>query len=144
VGIPAASVSPCSPGCPTGVVANNTTDFGGGFFIFDTEDGILASWNGAGNAATVVDSSTMSAVYKGLALLNNASGNFLLAANFTAVRLRSTTTTLIPPPLSGGTFTDPGLPAGYAPHGVHVITTWFLLLCDAGWGENTIRSWAWD
>jgi len=82
VGIPAASVSPCSPGCPTGVVANNTTDFGGGFFIFDTEDGILASWNGAGNAATVVDSSTMSAVYKGLALLNNASGNFLLAANF--------------------------------------------------------------
>src|SRR6516164_11658757 len=29
VGIPGASVSPCSPGCPTGTVANTTTDFGG-------------------------------------------------------------------------------------------------------------------
>jgi len=121
VGIPTASVSPCSPGCPTGVVANNTTGFGGGFFIFDTEDGILASWNGAGSAATVIDSSTMSAVYKGLALLNNASGNFLLAANFHSGAIEVYDHNFNPATLSGGTFTDPGLPAGYAPHGVHVV-----------------------
>src|SRR5246127_1026145 len=57
--IPSASVNaPCNPGCPTGIVANPTlTNFNGALFIFDTEDGILASWNGAGNATKVVDRS---------------------------------------------------------------------------------------
>src|ERR1700745_3332927 len=31
----------CSPGCPTGTVSNaNSNSFGGGQFIFDTEDGL--------------------------------------------------------------------------------------------------------
>ena len=30
VGIPSASVNPCSPGCPTGTIANNSSDFNGG------------------------------------------------------------------------------------------------------------------
>src|SRR5215472_14646963 len=29
VTIPGASVNPCNPGCPTGTVANTSTDFGG-------------------------------------------------------------------------------------------------------------------
>jgi uncharacterized protein (TIGR03118 family) len=71
VGIPSAATSPCSPGCPTGNVANTSTDFMNNSFLFDTEDGILAGWNGVGNAAIVVDNSSASAVYKGLALVSN-------------------------------------------------------------------------
>src|SRR6201982_875903 len=79
VTIPGAGHNPngnCSPGCPTGTVANgNGSVFGGGQFIFDTEDGIIANWTGASNTATVaLDNSANGAVYKGLAVLN---GNLL-------------------------------------------------------------------
>src|ERR1700691_6181308 len=50
VTIPGASKNPngnCSPGCPTGTVANgNGSYFAGGSFIFDTEDGLIANWRG--------------------------------------------------------------------------------------------------
>lgn len=120
-GIPVAAQSPCNPGCPTGTVANQSTDFGGALFLFDTEDGILASWNGTLNARTVVDNSAANAVYKGLALVSNAAGNFLLAANFRSGAVDVFDHNFHAATLSGGTFTDPSLPAGYAPHGIHVI-----------------------
>ena len=120
-GIPVAANNPCNPGCPTGTVANSSTDFGGASFMFDTEDGILASWNGTLNAVTKVDNSASGAVYKGLALVANAQGNFLLAANFHSGAIDVFDKNFAPATLSGGTFTDPNLPAGYAPHGVHVI-----------------------
>jgi hypothetical protein len=45
----------CNPGCPTGNVSNcNCTYFGGGQFIFDTEDGLIANWTGASKIAAVV------------------------------------------------------------------------------------------
>ena len=120
VGIPVASVNPCSPGCPTGTVANSSTDFNGGAFIFDTEDGIVANWTGANNAVVAFDNSASAAVYKGLALLSNGSGNFLLAANFRTgtvdVLDRNFKVTSL-----AGSFTDPNLPAGFAPHGIHII-----------------------
>src|SRR6202166_2984769 len=83
VTIPGATSNPngnCSPGCPTGTVASaNGTYFGGGSFIFDTEDGLIVYWNGASNTGIVgKDNSASGAVYKGLALL----GTDLLAANF--------------------------------------------------------------
>ena len=120
-GIPVASVNPCNPGCPTGTVANQSTNFGGAPFLFDTEDGILVSWNGTANAVTKVDNSAHNAVYKGLALVSNAAGNFLLAANFRSGAIDVFDRNFRPATLSGGTFTDPNLPAGFAPHGVHVI-----------------------
>jgi uncharacterized protein (TIGR03118 family) len=120
-GIPVAANSPCNPGCPTGTVANTTTDFGGALFLFDTEDGIIASWNGTANAITKVDNSASGAVYKGLAFLNNTQGNFLLAANFHSGAIDVFDKNFQPATLSGGTFIDPNLPVGYAPHGVHVI-----------------------
>jgi uncharacterized protein (TIGR03118 family) len=121
-GIPVASMNPCNPGCPTGTIANTVaTDFGGATFVFDTEDGIIASWNGTANAITKVDNSPGAAVYKGLALVSNAQGNFLLAANFRSGKIDVFDHNFQPAVLSGGTFTDPSLPAGYAPHGVHVI-----------------------
>src|ERR1700693_5033635 len=45
VTIPGASKNPngnCSTGCPTGNVSNSGSGFGGGQFIFDTEDGLVA------------------------------------------------------------------------------------------------------
>jgi uncharacterized protein (TIGR03118 family) len=122
VTIPGAAKNPngnCSPGCPTGNVSNgNGTYFGGGQFIFDTEDGIVANWTGASNTATVVfDNSASGAVYKGLALLN---GTFLLAANFNSGKVDVLDRNFNLTSLSGS-FTDPKLPAGFAPHGIHVI-----------------------
>jgi uncharacterized protein (TIGR03118 family) len=122
VTIPGAAHNPngnCSPGCPTGNVSNgNGSSFGGGQFIFDTEDGIVASWTGASNTATVAfDNSASGAVYKGLALLN---GTFLLAANFNSGKVDVLDRNFNPTALSGS-FTDPNLPAGFAPHGIRVI-----------------------
>jgi uncharacterized protein (TIGR03118 family) len=120
VTIPSASVNPCSPGCPTGIVANNSADFNGGAFIFDTDDGIIANWTGANSAVVVADNSASGADYKGLALLNNGSANFLLAANFSSGKIEVFDRNFMPTSLSGS-FTDPNLPAGFAPHAVHII-----------------------
>src|ERR1700736_5430928 len=121
VTIPGATKNPngnCSPGCPTGTVANgNGSYFGGGSFIFDTEDGLILNWTGATSAVVAFDNSASGAVYKGLALLN---GTFLLAANFNSGKVDVYDRNFIPTFLSGS-FTDPRLPAGFAPHGVHVI-----------------------
>jgi len=122
VTIPGAAHNPngnCSPGCPTGNVSNgNGSFFGGGQFIFDTEDGIIANWTGASNTATVgFDNSAGGAVYKGLALLN---GTSLLAANFNSGKVDVFDHNFNPTSLSGS-FTDPNLPASFAPHGIHVI-----------------------
>jgi uncharacterized protein (TIGR03118 family) len=121
VTIPGAGKNPngnCSPGCPTGNVANtNGSYFGGGSFIFDTEDGIIANWTGGTSAEVAFDNSASGAVYKGLALLN---GTFLLAANFNSGKVDVFDRNFNPTSL-GGSFTDPNLPAGLAPHGIHVI-----------------------
>src|ERR1700683_3533435 len=121
VTIPGAEHNPngnCNPGCPTGTVANgNGSYFAGGSFIFDTEDGIIANWTGASDAVVAFDNSASGAVYKGLALLNST---FLLAANFNSGKIDVYDRNFNPTSLSGS-FTDPKLPAGYAPHGIHVI-----------------------
>lgn len=121
VTIPTASVNPCNPACPTGTVANNITGyFGNGAFLFDTEDGLIANWTGQGNAFTVIDNSPAGAVYKGLAVVTNLEGTFLLAANFNSGEVDVFDRNFNPTHLTG-TLTDPNLPAGYAPHGVHVV-----------------------
>jgi len=122
VTIPGATKNPngnCNPGCPTGNVANpNGTYFGGGQFLFDTEDGLIVNWTGASNTAAVaVDNSASGAVYKGLAVLNS---NILLAANFNSGKVDVFSSSFTITSL-GGSFTDPKLPAGYAPHGIHVV-----------------------
>ena len=122
VTIPVATKNPngnCSPGCPTGNVANGSgIYFGGGQFIFATEDGLIANWTGASSTAAVAfDNSASGAVYKGLAVLNGIS---LLAANFNSGKVDVLNSNFTLAPLSGS-FTDPNLPAGYAPHGIHVI-----------------------
>jgi uncharacterized protein (TIGR03118 family) len=121
VTIPGATRNPngnCSPGCPTGTVSNgNGGYFGGGSFIFDTEDGIIANWTGGTSAVVAFDNSASGAVYKGLALLNST---FLLAANFNSGKVDVFDQNFNLTSLSGS-FTDPKLPTGFAPHGIHVI-----------------------
>ncbi|MGA9308299.1 MAG: TIGR03118 family protein [Candidatus Sulfotelmatobacter sp.] len=120
VTIPGAANNPngnCSPGCPTGTVANASGSyFGGGQFIFDSEDGLIISWNGGTLATIAFDNSKSGAVYKGLALL----GTNLLAANFNTGKIDVYDSNFALTSLAGS-FTDPNLPAGLAPHGIHVI-----------------------
>jgi hypothetical protein len=63
------------------------------------------------------DNSASGAVYKGLASLNST---FLLAANFNSGKIDVLDRNFNLTSLSGS-FTDPKLPAGFAPHGIHVI-----------------------
>jgi uncharacterized protein (TIGR03118 family) len=114
------------PSAPTGVVFNGTSDFqvaGPGtaaHFIFATEDGTVAGWNSGTNAVREVDNSASGAVYKGLAIGNNGSGNFLYAANFNSAAIDVFNGTYSPTLLAGH-FTDPNLPAGYAPFNIQNI-----------------------
>jgi len=110
---------------PTGVVANTQ----GGFnvagissqFIFDTEDGTISGWYPSiPEAISAVDNSKLGAVYKGLALVTNGSQSFLLAANFNSGQVEIFDSNFKPATLQG-TFTDPMLPAGFAPFGIHVV-----------------------
>jgi uncharacterized protein (TIGR03118 family) len=104
-----------NPGTPTGALFNSTTNFNSDIFIFATEDGTIAGWRGAlgTTAETLFDSTSSSAVFKGLATGTTASGQYLYAADF-----HNNQITVFPgtgAPALAGTFTDPNLPAGYAP-----------------------------
>jgi len=123
-------------GAPTGTVFNPT---GSGFivsekgasgssrFLFATEDGTIVGWNpnvDRANGIIAVDRSTVTdpagdlgAVYKGLALVTTSAGTFLYASNFRfgTVEVFDSSFNLVK------SFTDPSVPAGFAPFGVHNI-----------------------
>jgi len=112
VGIPALA--------PTGVVFNNTTGFllannVKASFIFSTETGAIAAWNGGATAATM--QTVAGAAYKGLAIGTANSASFLYASDFLGGKVQVFNTTFAPTTLSGN-FTDPNLPSNYAPFGV--------------------------
>jgi uncharacterized protein (TIGR03118 family) len=117
---------------PTGIVANNTAGFqvngAPAVFIFSTEDGTISAWNSGGSAVLIVDNPNFGtglgtdSVYKGLAMVTNSTGTFLLATNFRNNSVDVFDSTFKSTTLSG-TFTDTTIPPGYAPFGVHVIGT---------------------
>lgn len=108
------------PAAPTGVVSNGTADFGGSHFIFATEDGTISAWTSGSSAVLEVDNSPFGAVYKGLALGSNASGNLVYAANFNSGAVDVFDSSFAPTTVSGG-FQDPNLPKGYAPFDIKNI-----------------------
>jgi uncharacterized protein (TIGR03118 family) len=133
VSIPGPAGGPAgSMGAPTGTAFNGGPGFiisaneqsGPSLFLFATEDGTIAGWNPSvdlTHALIAVDNSSAGAVYKGLALGADSSGRTLLFAtnfragtidvfdqSFQAVRL-------------AGSFSDPTLPAGFAPFGIQNI-----------------------
>jgi len=137
VSIPAPpSAGPGAAGAPDGTVFNPTP---GGFavskngvsgsarFLFATEDGTIAGWNTAvdpTHAVIAVDRSTVTdqagdhgAVYKGLALVSTPAGKLLYATNFRfgTIEVFDSNFHLV------NSFTDPTVPAGFAPFGIHNI-----------------------
>ena len=116
---------------PTGIVANTTTNFvitngtttAAANFIFDGEGGSIAGWSGAVDVANaiVVYTATDGAVYKGLALANNGTGNFLYAADFKNGKIDVFNATYAKQ-TTGFAFSDTSLPAGYGPFGIQAIT----------------------
>ncbi|GAC1469055.1 MAG: TIGR03118 family protein [Isosphaeraceae bacterium] len=109
---------------PTGIVFNGVaTDFllgGAGtssHFVFATEDGTIAGWNAGTNAVVKVDNSAKGAVYKGLALASTGGASYLYATNFHdgKVEVYDRKFNLV------NSFTDPRIPAGYAPFGIETL-----------------------
>lgn len=105
----------------TGQVSNVTSAFGGDRFLFVSEDGTVSGWSPTlgttGNvpAETLVTAS--SALYKGVALGAIGEDNYLYAANFHSGTIDVFKGSVVSPSLPG-TFTDPNLPANYAPFNV--------------------------
>jgi uncharacterized protein (TIGR03118 family) len=109
-------------GSCTGIVDNTTA---GAFapvagatanFIFATQDGTISARNGS-TSVLKVDNSAAGAVYDGLAIFNSPTANFLYAANFSAgtIDVFDTNYAKVTP---SGTFTDPSVPAGFAPFNI--------------------------
>ncbi len=117
------------PSAPTGIVFNGFSEFvitkgilsGPASFIFATEDGTISAWAhnvDPTNAILMVDNSASSAVYKGLAHVANGTGHFLCATNFRKGTVDVFDSSFNPATLAGS-FSDPTIPAGFAPFGIH-------------------------
>ena len=138
--IPPAPSDPAGTlGTPTGVVGNispNPTDFtitedgksGAAVFIFATLDGTISAWNpvvdgGAGLVHATIpmggDRSSVGAVYSGLAIAVNPSGEaFLYAADDgpnSRIDMFNNAFTF------QKSFTDAGIPKGFAPYGIQNV-----------------------
>jgi uncharacterized protein (TIGR03118 family) len=107
-------------GAPTGQVFSGTTNFNSDLFIFATENGTIDGWRGAlGTTAEVLSPNTTDAVYKGLATGMVGGNQYLYATDFHNGQI-----TVLPgtgAPALPGNFTDPNLPAGYAPFNIENI-----------------------
>jgi uncharacterized protein (TIGR03118 family) len=126
VTIPAAA-STSAHGSPSGTVYNSNSaifDIPGStsaLFLFGTLDGTIAAWNvSSGTQAVTVVNNSAKASYTDIALGTNSNGTFLLAANFRQGTVDVFDSTFAPHPLAGN-FTDPTLPTGYSPFGIHSI-----------------------
>ncbi len=112
-------------GAPTGIVFNAATDFAvapgqPAKWLVATEDGTVAGWDTGAAAVTKVDLSALGTVYKGLTLGSTGGKNHLYAANFSAGRVDVFDANFAPV-APAGTFTDPNLPAGFAPFNVQNV-----------------------
>lgn len=124
-GLPSGSVT---TGGTVGMVLPNGTKAS---FIFSTLDGTISGWNsklGTANAISqiAVNNSAAGASYPGLAILNIASGgvtsaSYILAPNFGAGNGIEVYDSTFAKTKLAGSFTDPNLPANYAPFSIHVI-----------------------
>jgi uncharacterized protein (TIGR03118 family) len=112
------------PGSPTGIVFNgsqNPQEFQvqgwASIFLFATLDGTISGWAPQSNpnqAIIAVDNASSGAIYTGLAITNNATGNFLFAADNwnNKVDMYDGNFHLV------ASLTDPTIPAGFVPFGI--------------------------
>ena len=118
-------------GNPTGLVFNGGTGFvvnngvgapAAARFIFSSEDGTISAFKGAPIVTVVPNAQAPAhgAIYKGLAIDSATAGQFLYATDFHNGKVdifdSSFHAVSIP-----GSFTDPSLPAGFAPFGIQNI-----------------------
>jgi len=118
-------------GNPTGIVFNGgntflTTQAANSFarFIFVTEDGVLAAWAPTVNptqALLIKDNSPSGAQYKGLALSAGGKVQLLYATDFHNGKIDVWDSSFAPVTLPAGAFSDPKIPAGFAPFGIQAI-----------------------
>jgi uncharacterized protein (TIGR03118 family) len=117
-----------SPSAPDGTVLNPTSGFvitedgrsAPANSIFATEDGTIAAWNqqvDRTHALLEVDNSAAGAVFKALTLGSNAQGTFLFATDFHNGTVDVFDSHFHQVQLAGS-FTDPNIPAGFAPFGI--------------------------
>ena len=119
---------------PTGIVFNaSATDFtvssagtsGAAKFLFDGEGGMIAGWNPTVDRTHAITMYTDvgGAVYKGLAVAQNAGNSFLYAADFHNAKVDVFNSAFVKQTTSATAFTfaDPGIPAGYAPFGIQAM-----------------------
>ncbi|MFZ0731010.1 MAG: TIGR03118 family protein [Candidatus Sulfotelmatobacter sp.] len=118
--IPAASGS--GPGSPTGIVYNGSQDFQvqgwAAIFLFATLDGTISGWAPQSNPTmAIIGVNNPGAVYTGLAITSNPSGNFLFAADTAnnKVDVYDASFNWVK------SFTDSTVPAGFAPFGIQDI-----------------------
>src|SRR6266699_5249614 len=117
-------------GNPTGLIFNGGTGFvvnnGAGSsparFIFSSEDGTLSAFKGAPIVTVVPNMNALAhgAIYKGLAIDSRTAGTHLYATDFHNAKVDVFDTSFHLVTLSGN-FTDPNLPAGFAPFGIQNI-----------------------
>jgi uncharacterized protein (TIGR03118 family) len=118
----------------TGMIANATTDFAvtdgthtaAAPFIFAGESGKIAGWNptvNGGTTAVAPFTAPDGAVYKGLAIANNGTGNFLYAADFhnSKVDVLDKAFAKQTPSATSFAFADSTLPTGYSPFGIQAV-----------------------
>ena len=122
-------------GAPTGTVFSGSGSFvvskdvnsGPSRFLFATEDGTIVGWNpgvdlfhgiiAVDNSAAKDSAGDVGAVYKGLAIDSASAGTRLYAANFRFGTVDVFDSTFTPVKLAGS-FSDPGIPVGFAPFGI--------------------------
>jgi uncharacterized protein (TIGR03118 family) len=110
-----------APGTPTGIVYNGSTEFKidtwTSVFLFATLDGTISGWSAFEPTTALIGVKSAGAVYTGLAITNKTSGNSLFAADAAnnKVDIYNANFSLT------GSFTDPAIPAGFAPFGIQDI-----------------------
>lgn len=102
----------------TGQVFNGLSGFNSDLFLFVSEDGTISGWRGAlGTFAEVLKSSDAANVYKGAAFSTVGGHSYLYSANFRTGNIDVMGGDGGAPSLVGN-FTDPSMPAGFAPFNV--------------------------
>jgi len=113
------------PAAPTGIIANSVAGFLGSgaataHFLFSTEDGTISAWSGGSAAVLKVDYSASYAVFKGLAAGVSGGSNYIYAPDFYNAQVDVFNTNYTQVTLAGS-FSDPTIPAGFAPFGIQNI-----------------------
>lgn len=108
-------------GSVTGQAFSGGAGFNGDSFLFVSEDGTISGWRPAlGTNAERFQVADPANVYKGTTLETIGGHEYLLSANFQSGNIDVLKGDTSAPGLTGN-FTDPGLPAGYAPFDIQLL-----------------------